>query len=146
MQPEHDAAPGAGIPRANINCHGKASNVSSVRCDSDSGGPCDFCGGAKSSHQYGCESFAPSINGLANIRVPMIGDWFACRLCHGFIEKDAWAHLHRRVMAAHRKRYTRLYGPPTAAEVAAMAEQLLVVWYGFRAHRTGPAVRIGGAS
>lgn len=139
--PSNDATPGAGIPGADISGLGTASLTSTVTDDADRGQGCDFCNTAGAQWRYPCQSFTRTVNGNERVRVAMLGDWHACSTCHQMVSRNEWGRLRNRTL----KRYARRFGTDTATVTAAMADQLNVTWIAFRTHRTGPAVRIGGA-
>ena len=100
---------------------------------------CDFCNDQHAVWRYPCRTFTRRV---AGVHVVMTGAWRACAPCHRLIEADRWAELRQRSM----RLYRAAHGPLTAAAATAVGADLAPLWLQFRAHRTGPAERIGGAS
>ena len=115
-----------------------AASAYSVRLSVDNL-PCDFCNDRHAAWRYPCQTFTRHVGG---VRVIVAGAWRACNRCHRLIEADRWAQLRQRSL----RLYRAAHGPLTAAADTAMAADLAPLWLQFRAHRTGPAERIGAAS
>lgn len=115
--------------------------TSTITDDVDHGQGCDFCNVSQAQWCYPCRTFTRTVNGNERVCVLNVGAWNACSICHQMIARNEWGRLRQRTL----KRYRRRFGASTATVTAAMADQLNVTWLAFRAHRTGPAVRIEDA-